>query len=150
MAKNMIFKYTENKTRVRVLDAATDSGVALLDPDDGRPAITITTTGAGISRTLDNTDIPLGGGVTAITYLDTPASLEGLEATLAYDGTWELAAFSTGTTPAPTTTVNGDTVYITGAGVITLDSTAATVYGYVDYPTDYTKRAGILPVRIGA
>jgi len=150
MAKNMIFKYTENKTRVRDLGEATDSGVPVLDPDDGRPAITLTTTGAGISRTLDNTDIPLGGGVTAITYLDTPASLEGFEATLAYDGTWELTVVSTGTTPAPTTTVNGDIVYIKSDGGLTLVATDNTLYGYVDYPTEYTKRAGLLPVRIGA
>lgn len=149
MAKNMIFKYTESKTHVRTLGASTDSGVAILDPNDSRPAITLTTTGSGISRTLTTADIPLGGGVTSVVYLDTPASLSGLEATLAYDGTWELSVVSTGTTPAPTSTANGVAVYITSGNALTLVSSGNTLYGRVDYPTGYTKRAGLLPVRIG-
>jgi hypothetical protein len=154
MAKNMIYKYTENKTRDRVLDSAVDSGTPVLDPDDARPAVTITAVGQGISKTLSVNDnpqqVPFGGGVTSITYTERPASLEGLEATLAYDGTWQFDVVSTGTTPAPTSTENGVQVYITGAGALTLASSGNTAYGHVDYPTDWNKVAGKLPVRIGA
>ena len=78
-----------------------------------------------------------------------PAS-RNLKLTLAYDGTWEFSGVvSSGTTPTTTSVVNGDIVYIKSGGGLTLDASGNTLYGYVDYPLDYTKRTGILPVRIG-
>ena len=152
MAKNMVFKYTENKTRVRTLSGVTDAGVPLLDPADARPAVTVTSTGK-ITRTVSTSDnpqvVPLGGGVTSITYTDGSPGHGDNDATLAYDGTWEFGVVSSGTTPAPTTTPNGTQVYITPGGALTLASSGNTAYGRVDYPTDWHKRAGKLPVRIG-
>lgn len=154
MTKNMIFKYTENKTRVRTLaDDNIDAGTPLLDPADARPAVTVTATGL-LTRTITSSDdplvVPLGGRVTSITYTDGSPGHADDEATLAYDGTWEFDVVSSGATPAPTSTLNGVQVYITGAGALTLSSSGNTAYGRVDYPTDYFKRAGKLPVRIGS
>jgi hypothetical protein len=150
MAKNLIYKYTESKTRVRTLAASVLSGAPLLDPADARPAVALTNSG-DITKTLTTADIPLGGGVTALTYADGGVGLSGHETTLAYDGTWDLPVVSTGTTPAPTTTALGVQVYIiTSTNALTLASSGNTAYGHVDYPTDYTKRAGILPVRVGS
>ena len=150
MSKNMIYKYNERDTRVKTLAASVVSGTPLLDPDDSRPAVALTNSG-DITTTVTSADVPMGGGVTSITYADGGVGLTGTETTLTYSGTWEFAGVvSTGTTPAPTSTANGTEVYITSADALTLEAGTNTLYGYVDYPLDYNKRAGILPVRIGA
>lgn len=149
MAENMIYKYDEKKTRVRTLAATVQSGTPLLDPDDARPAVALTNSGDA-TKTVTTADIPIGGGVTTLTYPNGGVGLIGKETTLAYDGTWEFDVVSSGTTPAPTSTANGVQVYIiTSTGALTLASSGNTAYGKVDYPTEYNKVAGKLPVRIG-
>ena len=149
MTDNMIYKYDEKKTRVRTLAATTLSGSPLLDPDDARPAVALTNSGDA-TKTVTTADIPIGGGVTTLTYPNGGVGLVGKETTLAYDGTWEFDVVSSGTTPAPTSTANGVQVYIiTSTNALTLASSGNTAYGKVDYPTDYNKVAGKLPVRIG-
>lgn len=143
MAKNMIYKYEEKNTRVRTLAATVLSGTPLLDPADQRPAVALTNSGDA-TKTVTTADIPIGGGVTTLTYPDGGVGLFGKETTLAYDGTWEFAV--TGVT---TGTANGVQVYITSGGVLTTSSSGNTAYGKIDYPTDYWKRAAIAPVRIG-
>lgn len=143
MTKNMIYKYTENKTRVRTLDETVESGTPLL-ADDGRPAVALTASGDATS-TVTNADLPFGGGAqVTITYPNGGVSLYGKETTLAFDGTWEFSV------PGATVATAQDTaVFITSAGELTLTDTGNTAFGHVDYPIDYQKRAGILPVRIG-
>lgn len=148
MTLPIVYKYDERKTRVRTLAATTLAGTPVSDPQDARPAITLTNTGDA-TKTVTSADMPLGGGVSSITYANGGVGLIGKEATLAYDGTWELPVVSTGTTAAPTTTPGGTKVYLKAAGGLTLAQADGTLYGVVDYPTEYTKRAGILPVRIG-
>lgn len=149
MTKNMIYKYEEKNTRVRTLGATVTAGTPLLDPADSRPAVALTNSGDA-TATVTTDDIAIGGGVTTLTYPNGGVGLVGKETTLAYDGTWEFSGVvSSGATPAPTSTVQGDIVYITGAGALTLADSGNTLYGYVDYPIDYNKRAGYLPVRIG-
>jgi len=150
----MIFKYTEDQTRVRTLATADIKPyTALLDPADARPAYTVTATG-NLTETVALTDDPqqvvLGGRVTSITYEDGSPGRPDNEATLAYDGTVEFDVVSTGTTPAPTSTANGVAVYIKSDNGLTLASSGNTLYGHVDYPTDFFKRAGRLPVRVGS
>lgn len=143
MTKNLIYKYDEKKTRVRVLAATVQSGTPLLDPADQRPAVALTNSGDA-TATVTTADIPIGGGVTTLTYPNGGVGLYGKETTLAYDGTWEFAV------PGATTgTAQGAQVYITSAGALTLTASTNTAYGRVDYPIDYFKRAAILPVRIG-
>lgn len=148
MAENMIYKYDPLKVRVRTMGATTLSGTPVFDPDDARPAVALTNSGDA-TKTVTTSDIPIGGGVTTLTYPNGGVSLTGKETTLAYDGTWEFDAVSTGTTPAPTNTANGVSVYLKAAGGLTLASGDGTLYGVVDYPTEYYKVAGKLPVRIG-
>lgn len=149
MAKNMIYKYEEKNTRVRTLAATVEAGTPLLDPADSRPAVALTNSGDS-TKTVTTADIPIGGGVTTLTYPNPGIGLIGKETTLAYDGTWEFAGVvSSGATPAPTSTAMGVQVYITSGGALTLSSSGNTAYGKVDYPIDYNKRAGYLPVRIG-
>jgi len=143
MTKNMIYKYEEKNTRVRVLAASVESGTPVLDPGDARPAVALTNSGDWVS-TVTNEDIPMGGGVTSLTYPNGGVGLIGKETTLAFDGTWELAVAG-----ATTATAQGSKVYITTGGTLTTTVGTNTLFGVVDYPTDYYKRAGILPVRIG-
>jgi hypothetical protein len=144
MAKNLVYRYTDKLTRVRTLAASVLSGTAVLDPADGRPAVALTNSG-DITKTVTTSDIPLGGGVSSLTYADGGVGLSGHDTTLAYDGTWDLPVAA-----APTTTALGTKVYFTSGNVLSLTATSNTFYGTVDYPTDYTKRVGILPIRVGS
>lgn len=152
MTKNMIRKYTAEgplAPRVRTLGATVEAGTPLLDPVDSRPAVALTNSGDA-TKTITSADIPMGGGVTSLTYDNGGVGLTGKETTLAFDGTWEFSGVvSSGTTPAPTSTADRTQVYITSGGALTLASSGNTAYGRVDYPIDYTKRAGYLPVQIG-
>ena len=139
----MIYKYDEKKTRVRTLAATVLAGTPLLDPSDSRPAVALTNSGDA-TKTVTTADIPMGGGVTTLTYPNGGVGLTGKETTLAYDGVWEFPV-----TGGLTTTPIGTQVYITSGGALTLTVGTNTVYGRVDYPLDYYKRAAILPVRIG-
>lgn len=135
MAKNLIYRYTGEKTRERVVPAGTLSGAPLLL--NTRPAVAITSRGdATQSQTIGDVTVsrPAGG------VGNLPNS-----ATVAFDGTWEFAV-----TGATTSTGQDVAVYITGAGALTLTATSNTLFGYTDYPRDYFKQAGIAPVRIGA
>lgn len=145
----MIYKYTESQTKVRTLGSTVLEGTPLLDPADDRPAVALTNSGDA-TKTITTADIPIGGTVETLTYKNGGVGLIGKETTLAYDGTWEFDVVSTGTTPAPTSTAQGDPVYIKSDGGLTLASSGNTIYGHVDYPIDYNKVAGKLPVRIGA
>lgn len=140
----MIYKYEEKNTRVRVLAATVEHGTPLLDPADQRPAVALTNSGDA-TKTVTTADIPIGGGVTSLTFPNGGVGLVGKETTLAYDGTWEfpVAGVTTGT-------AQGTKVYITAGGALNLTSSGNTLYGTVDYPIDYFKRAGIAPVLIGA
>lgn len=149
MTKNMIYKYDEKNTRVRTLAVTVEAGQSVLDPGDSRPAVALTNSGDA-TKTVTTADFPIGGGVTGFTYDNGGVGLVGKEVTLAYDGTWEFDVVSSGTTPAPTNTANGVQVYIiTSTRALTLASSGNTAYGKVDYPIDYNKVAGKLPVRIG-
>lgn len=143
MAKNMIYKYTEKDTRTRTLDGPTDAGVPLLDPADARPAVTLTATGV-FNKTVTTATIPMGGGVSSITYNDGSVGNDEDDATLAYDGVWEFAVDG-----ADTETVQGAEVFIDSSGDLTLTEGTNTHYGFVDYPKDFYKRDGVLPVRVG-
>lgn len=135
MAKNMVYRYTGEKTRERVVPAGTLSGAPLLL--NTRPAVAITSRGDAVSsQTIGDITVsrPAGG------VGNLPDS-----ATVAFDGTWEFPV-----TGATTTTGQDVAVYITGAGALTLTVGTNTLFGYTDYPRGYFKQAGIAPVRIGA
>lgn len=140
MATNLVFRNIDSLNRVKTLAATHAPGVPVLDPA-GVPAVTVTGSGDyTISETYPGvgtlSGIPAGG-----------VGLEGKEVSLAYDGTWEFETI-TGTTA--TTATDGLKVYITSALALTTTVGSNTLFGTVDYPKDYDKSRGFIPVRIGA
>lgn len=135
MAMNMIYPYNRERTRERQVPVGTQAGTPLLI--NSRPCVAVTSRGdATASKTLaDGTVIVRNVGMSTGTAFDS--------ATVAFDGTWELAIAS-----IPTNTAQDTPVYITSGNVLTLVSTANTAFGFTDYPRDYTKTVGIAPVRI--
>lgn len=141
MANNMVFKYSEDKVRTRVLGATHQSGVAVLIDTDV-PAVTI---GASGDATLTKTGM---GDITSITYANGAASTNGKEVTVATDGSWEFPvadiAGSSSSTPV------GTKVYITSGLALTLTAGGNTFFGHVDYVPDYDYSRGLLPIKVGA
>ena len=141
MATNMVYRYSGEKTRVWALGAEFAPGLPVKSAS-AEPGVTLTATG-GYTRTQVTPPYTISG---------IPAGGVGLaagEATVATDGTWDFDVVSSGATPAPTSTPNNTLVYITSGNALTLASSGNSVYGVVDYPKDYVKVAGTLPVKIG-
>lgn len=138
MAKNLVYRYSGEKTRERQVPSGTQAGTPLLI--NSRPCVTITARG---DATISNT-------FAGVTISGTAASLGSGNladsATVAYDGTWEF----TGITGVTTSTAQDVAIYITSGGALTTTSTSNTLFGYTDYPRDYNKATGRAPVRIGA
>ena len=137
MATNLVYRYTGEKTRVWDLGATFAPGLPVKSASN-EPGVTITGTG-------NFTRSQVGPGPTTISGI--PAGgvgLEGNEATVATDGTWEFPV-----TGGLTTTPNNTLVYITAGNALTLTAGSNVKYGVVDYPKDYVKVAGTLPVKLG-
>lgn len=144
MATNLVFRNNDSENRVETLAATYGPGVPVLSLS-GAPAVTVTASG---DYTITESEfyapytisgIPAGG-----------VGLEGKEVTLAFDGTWEFDAAAFGGT-LPTSDIDeGDKVYITSAGALTTTATGNTLFGTFNYPKDYDKTRGFLPIRIGA
>lgn len=142
MATNLVYRNTDAKNRVEVLAATLASGEPTLSAA-GRPVVTVTASGDSVTS-VDQTPytisgIPNGG-----------VGLKGKETTLAFDGTWEwpvarftgvTAASAQGTAVNFITATRNFTNAAVGAGVV--------AFGYVDFPPDYDKTRGFVPVRIG-
>lgn len=144
MAKNLVYKNDNKKNRVETLAATYDSGRPVISLA-GLAAVTVTASGdhtrsEAISGFGTLSGIPDGG-----------VGLTGKEVTLAFDGTWEWPASEiTGITAA---TPQGTAVnFVVATGVLTNAAVAGTTvvpFGYVDFPKDYDKTRGFVPVRIG-
>ena len=143
MALNLVYRGDPRNNRERVVPSGTVSGDPLLIGT--KPAVALTSRAdATASFTTPQgytlSGVPSGGVGNATD-----------SATVAFDGTYEFdGVVSTGTTAVPTSTAQDTAVYITSAGALTLVATDNTLFGYVDYPPDYHKVAGTLPIRIGA
>lgn len=141
MATNLVYRNDNRNNRVETLAATHGPGVPVLSLA-GLPAVTITGSGDYTkTETIDGvgtlSGIPAGG-----------VGLTGKQVTLAFDGTWEFPASSiTGITAA---SAQGTKVYISSANALTGTASGNTLYGYVDFPNDYDKTRGMVPVRIGA
>lgn len=137
MATNLVYRYTGEKTRVWDLGATFAPGLPVKSASN-EPGVTITGTGNYVKSYTQGpftiSGIPAGG-----------VGLDATEATVATDGTWDF----TGVTGAQTTTPNNTLVYITSGNALTLTAGSNVKYGVVDYPKDYVKVAGKLPVKIG-
>ena len=147
MATNLVYRNTDSQNRVEVLAATYQAGVPVISLG-AEPAVTVTASGDA-TRTESTFYAPLtisgipNGGV----------GLEGKEVTLAFDGTWEfLAEAFTGSDPDPETVAQGALVnFTTASGLLTMTAVGARIvaYGYIDFPPDYDKTRGYVPVRIG-
>ena len=139
MATNLVYRNTDSQNRVETLGATYQAGVPVLSLG-GKPAVTVTASGdATISDTTSFppytiSGIPNGG-----------VGLTGKQVTLAFDGTWEF----TGITGVTTSAAQGTVVYITSGGSLTGTASGNTRFGTVDYPVDYDKTRGFVPVKIG-
>jgi len=140
MATNLVFKGDNKQNRTETLAATYAPGVPVLSLS-GQPAVTVTGSGDYVKSEV----IPGGGTISGI-----PAGgvgLTGKQVTLAFSGTWEFPASSiTGITAA---SAQGTKVYITSGGQLTGTATSNTLYGTVDFPVDYDKTRGFVPVKIG-
>ncbi len=139
MAVNAVFQENGKNNRARVVPEGTKAGDFLLI--DGRPAVAYTDRGDATR------DYPAGAGA-VITRPSGGVGFAPDEAGVAFDGTWDLPVEG-----ATTSTGQDVAVYITSddPAELTLTATDNTLFGYTDYPKDnYSKRAGIAPVRIGA
>lgn len=141
MATNLVYRNADAYNRVETLGATYQAGVPVLSLG-GKPAVTVTA--SGDATITDSTSFPPytisgipNGGV----------GLVGKQVTLAFDGTWEFAASSiTGVTAA---SAQGTVVYITSGGALTGTASGNTRFGTVDFPPDYDKTRGMVPIKIG-
>lgn len=141
MAKNLVYRNNDLLNRVETLAATHQSGEPVLSLG-GNPAVTVTA--SGDATRSDSTSFPPytisgipNGGV----------GLVGKQVTLAFDGTWE---FPTVTGTTATTATQGQVVYITSGGSLTTTASGNTRYGTVDFPVDYDKSRGLIPIKVGA
>lgn len=135
MATNAVFPYTESATEVWDLGKTTAPGTFVMQ--EGTPGVTLVGTADYSISTkigpLTISGIPRGG-----------ASVEGFEATVCTDGTWELTVEGADGTQAQNTPV-----YAKADGSLTLTATDATKVGKVNLPRDYAFKGAVLPVKIG-
>lgn len=144
MALNLVYRNDNKKNRVETLAATYDSGRPVISLA-GLPAVTVTASG-------DHTTSEVIAGVGTLSGIPNGGvGLVGKQVTLAFDGTWEWPASEiTGITAASAqgTLVN----YVVATGVLTnaaVSGSTVVAYGYVDFPPDYDKTRGYVPVRIG-
>lgn len=142
MATNLIYNGNDELNRSRVVPVGTKSGDPVVQ-GGVRPGVAITSRGdATATKAID-------ANGWSVTYPNGGFNNASDEATIAFDGTYEFAV-----TGGLVTTPNETAVYaVVSDGVVTsltLTAGSNVLFGHVDYPNDYYKRAGILPVRIGA
>lgn len=140
MATNLVYKNDNKQNRVETLSATYGPGVPVISLS-GAPAVTVTGSG---DYTKSET-IPGGGTISGIPAGG--AGLTGKQVTLAFSGTWEFPASSiTGVTAA---SAQGTKIFITSAGQLTGTEGTNVRFGSVDFPVDYDKTRGFVPVKIG-
>lgn len=138
-----VFSSTDAQREVWTNPTTIAPGTAVISVAD-QPGIAITGTGdyATPASTIGAYTITpaagTGGGV----------GLTGKQVSVATDGTWEFPV-----TGGTTSTVQNTLVYavVSSGDITSLTTTAGSnkVYGKVNYPVDYVKVDGTLPVKIG-
>lgn len=141
MSKNLVYRNTDSLNRVEALAATHGPGEPVLSLG-GKPAVTITA--SGDHTTTDTTSFP---PYTISGIPDGGVGLVGKQVTLAFDGTWEFAA--SGITGVTAASAQGTVVYITSGGALTNSASGNTRYGTVDFPPDYDRTRGFVPIKIG-
>lgn len=142
MAKNLVYRNDNKQNRTVTLSATHGSGEPVLTPA-GEPAVTLTGSGDyTATETIPGvgtlSGIPAGG-----------AGLTGKQVTVALSGTFEFDEDDIAGTTAATAT-QGQKIYITSANALTTTAGSNTFFGTVDFPVDYNKTRGFVPVKLGA
>lgn len=152
MAKNLVFRNIDSKNRWDDIGRTVQSGDPVIST--WGPAVAVTA--SGDATTSEVLAAPYNGTGPSFTLSGIPAGgvgNDGTEYAAAIDGTWEfLASDFEGTAPDPATITKGTEInYDEAANKLTLDAVGAGVvaYGKVDFPKDYDKTRGFVPVRIG-
>lgn len=146
MAKNLVYRNTDSQNRVNTLAATYQSGQAVYALD-GSPAVTVTASGDATTSEV----IPGVGTLSGVA--NGGVGLVGKQVTLAFDGTWEFPASGFDTETVVANLTQGQAInHKTSNGKLTIESITAgiTAWGTVDFPPDYDKTRGMVPVRIGA
>lgn len=152
MATNLVFRNIDSKNRWDDIGRTVQSGDPVIST--WGPAVAVTASGDAtssevIASSYDGTGtpftlsgIPVGG-----------VGNEGTEYAAAIDGTWEfLATDFEGTAPDPATITKGTEInYDEAENKLTTAAVGSGVvpFGKVDFPKDYDKTRGYVPVRIG-
>lgn len=152
MATNLVFRNIDSKNRWDDIGRTVQSGDPVIST--WGPAVAVTASGNAtaseeIAASYDGTGVPfvLSG------IPDGGVGNEGTEYSSAIDGTWEfLATDFNGTAPDPLTITKGTAInYHEASNKLTTAAVASGIvaYGEVDFPKDYDKTRGFVPVRIG-
>ena len=141
MATNLVFKNDNKQNRVVTLAATYGPGVPVIA--NGSPAVTVTGSG-------DYTKSETIAGVGTLSGVAAGGvGLAGKEVSVAFSGTWEFPVTDiTGLTSVAAAT-NGDVIYITSANALTTTEGSNLKFGTVDFPKDYDKTRGLVPIKIG-
>lgn len=153
MATNLVFRNADSQNRWDDIGRTVRSGDPVIST--WGPAVAVTSSGDAVSTEILAT--PIGGTGSAIQITGLPeggVGNEGKEFAAAVDGTWEFPVDSFGGTSPDLATITAGTEvnYDTGSNELTLDAVGGDVveFGKVDFPKNYDKTRGFLPVRIGA
>lgn len=142
MATNLVFKNDNKQNRVVTLAATYGPGVPVIA--NGSPAVTVTGSG-------DYTKSEVIPGVGTLSGVAAGGvGLAGKEVSVAFSGTWEFPVADITGIASVAAAVNGETVYITSANALTTTAGTNLKFGTVDFPKEYDKTRGLVPIKIGA
>ncbi len=141
MATNLVFKNDNKQNRVVTLAATYGPGVPVIAK--GSPAVTATGSG-------DYTKSEVIPGVGTLSGVAAGGvGLAGKEVSVAFSGTWEFPVADITGIASVAAAVNGETVYITSANALTTTAGTNLKFGTVDFPKEYDKTRGLVPIKIG-
>ena len=141
MATNLVFKNDNKQNRVVTLAATYGPGVPVIA--NGSPAVTVTGSG-------DYTKSEVIPGVGTLSGVAAGGvGLAGKEVSVAFSGTWEFPVADITGIASVAAAVNGETVYITSANALTTTAGTNIKFGTVDFPKEYDKTRGLVPIKIG-
>ena len=141
MATNLVFKNDNKQNRVVTLAATYGPGVPVIA--NGSPAVTVTGSG-------DYTKSEVIPGVGTLSGVAAGGvGLAGKEVSVAFSGTWEFPVSDITGLATVAAATDGGAIYITSANALTTTEGTNLKFGVVDFPKDYDKSRGLVPIRIG-
>ena len=141
MATNLVYKNDNKQNRKVTLAATYGPGVPVIAK--GSPAVTVTGSG-------DYTKSEVIPGVGTLSGVAAGGvGLAGKEVSVAFSGTWEFPVSDITGLASVAAANDGGAIYITSANALTTTAGTNLKFGVVDFPKDYDKSRGLVPIRIG-